>query len=160
MLNVRGEYQLEANRVRIWPLLFDPSILVLLIPGCRSLEEVEHGYYRGQIQVGIAGVGGIYNTSVQVIETNPPKYCCFSGEVSGKSGLITGEAEIDLIDLDCECKIIYQASGIITGALSKINSRYLENIAQSFINMGLAKLARIIKSNGEYRIDDCLDIKR
>lgn len=150
MLHIKGEYFLEANRDNIWPLLFDPSILVSLIPGCRSLEEVERGFFRGQIQIGIAAIGGKYETSVRVVETKPPEYCLFSGEVSGKSGLITGEAKLNLIDVDPKCQIIYQANGIISGALSKFDSRYFENIAQTFINHGLSKLERMSSSSGDY----------
>ena len=146
MLEIQGECELEANREKIWPLLFDPETLITLIPGCLTLEEVEQGYYRGQIHIGIAGIGGTYDTSVRVVETNPPEYCLFSGEVIGKSGLITGKAEINLIELNSTCRIKYQVSGIITGALSKFNSRYVENIAQSFIKLGLSRLDQKIVS--------------
>jgi carbon monoxide dehydrogenase subunit G len=149
MLQIHGECELEANRKDIWPLILDPDKLAILIPGCRSLEEQEQGYYRGRIQIGIAGLAGTYETFVRVVESIPPKYCRFSGEVYGKSGLITGDAELNLMNRGSSCRIKYNASGIVTGALSKINPQYINGIAQSFINLGISRLDRQFVSQGD-----------
>jgi hypothetical protein len=141
MVEIVGSHRLEAPIDEVWPRIFDPTSLVSLIPGCQQLEQVSPDEYRGRIQVGIAAVSGTYETYVRVVERDPPHRCRFEGEVSGATGSIKGEASFTLEEVEERNSVIeYQAKGMITGALAKLNPRFVEGIAQTLIRLGLAKL--------------------
>jgi carbon monoxide dehydrogenase subunit G len=141
MLKIAGSYQLEAPIEAVWPRIFDPQSLMNLIPGCQQIEQITPDEYRGHIRVGIAAVSGAYQTYVKVIQRDPPHHCRFAGEVSGPTGIITGEAAFTLQEVTAHAsRIEYQAQAMITGALAQLNSRFVEGIARTLINHGLANL--------------------
>lgn len=144
MIRLTGSYKFGVSREIVWPHIFDPKFLVDIIPGCESLDYTGEGEYTGKMRLGLAGISGIYNTRILIVESDPPRYCRYDGEVNGKSGLISGEAKIYLSEDEDRCLIDYQANGIITGALSHFNLRFIEGIAQTLIKHGLAKMDRKI----------------
>jgi carbon monoxide dehydrogenase subunit G len=141
MINISGSYKFETARDEIWPLLFDVDTLMDLIPGCYSLEKIGEDEFQGQIRVGLAGMSGNYDTIIRVVDSVPPRHCRLSGKVSGKTGVIKGNANINLREAEKACLFLYQAEGIITGALATFNPRYIEGIVQTLLKMGISKLA-------------------
>ncbi len=142
MVEIVGSYMLEASVDEVWPHIFDPASLMSLIPGCQQLEQVSPDEYRGQIQVAIAAVSGTYDTYVRVVERDSPRHCRFEGEVSGSTGRVRGSASFTLKEVEEQKNslIEYQAKGMITGALARLNPRYVEGIARTLINLGLTNL--------------------
>jgi carbon monoxide dehydrogenase subunit G len=141
MVKIAGSYQFQASVDKAWPHIFDPQSLMGLIPGCQQLEQVSPNEYHGQIQVGVAGVSGTYASVVRVVEVDPLRHCRFQGEISGGAGGIQGEASFRLkeVSRDQSC-IEYEAQGIITGALATLSPRFVEGVARTLINRGLANL--------------------
>lgn len=148
MIKIAGSYELEASVEKVWPHIFDPQSLMNLIPGCQQLEQVGPDEYRGQIQVAIAAVSGIYQTYVRVVERDPPHRCCFEGEVNGATGIIKGEASFTLKEVEEKNKtsLEYEAKGMITGAMARLNPRYAEGVARTLIKQGLANLNKQLQS--------------
>lgn len=142
MINISGSYKFETARDVIWSVLFDVDTLMDLIPGCYSLEKIGEDEFLGQIRIGLAGISGNYDTRIRVVDSIPPQHCRLSGKVSGKSGVIKGNADLSLQEEDKACLFIYQADGIITGALATFNPRYIEGIVQTLLKMGISRLAR------------------
>ena len=147
MVEIVGSYELEASIDEVWPRIFDPTSLMSLIPGCQQLEQVGPDEYRGQIQVGVAAVSGIYESYVRVVEREPPHKCRFEGEVSGATGTIKGDASFTLKEVNEHNSLIeYQAKGMITGALAKLSPRFVEGVSQALIRLGLANLNRGLRA--------------
>ena len=147
MVEIVGSYELEASIDQVWPRTFDPTSLMSLIPGCQQLEQVGPDEYRGQIQVGVAAVSGIYESYVRVVEREPPHKCRFEGEVSGATGTIKGDASFTLKEVNEHNSLIeYQAKGMITGALAKLSPRFVEGVSQTLIKLGLATLNRGLRA--------------
>jgi carbon monoxide dehydrogenase subunit G len=147
MVKIVGSYQLEAPIDKVWPRIFDPQSLMSMIPGCQQLEQVGPDEYRGQIQVGVAAVSGTYDTYVRLLRRDPPHQCCFAGEVSGSTGTIKGEVSFTLKEVEQSNSCIeYEAEGMITGALAKLSPRFVEGVAQTLINLGLANLNKQLRT--------------
>jgi len=146
MIKISGSCELEAAREKVWPRIFDPISLMEMIPGCQRLERVGVDEYRGQIQIGVAGVSGTYDTYVTVVEQIPPGYCRFEGEVSGATGTIKGQASFQLKEVERNSQVTYEAQTIITGALAKLSPRFIEGTVQMLIKLGMARLNRQLKA--------------
>jgi carbon monoxide dehydrogenase subunit G len=158
MIEIVGGHTLEAPIDEVWPLIFDPTSLMSLIPGCQKLEQVSPDEYRGQIQVGIAAVSGTYDTYVRVVERDPPHSCRFEGEISGVTGSIRGEAAFNLKEVDEGGSLIeYQAKGMITGALAKLSPRFVEGVAQTLIKLGLANLNKQFQAQSVAETAHCVE---
>ena len=146
MINISGNYLLESPRQRVWPLLFEPEWLMEMIPGCKELVQVAPNEYRGQIRVGIAAVSGVYDTCVLIKEIDPTYSCCFEGEVIGPTGTIKGEAIFRLDNSGQSCKLNYVANMLITGALAKLNPRFIEGTVQTLLQIGFRKMNQRLRS--------------
>lgn len=139
-MKIIGTYTLKGPRERIWPLIYDPASLISLIPGCEKIEQVSPNQYRGQVQVRVPAVSGTYQTYIQIIELDEPRYCCFEGNINGPAGSIEGTASFELVGADQQTIIEYKGHAVITGPLAKLNPRFVEGLAQTLINQGLEKL--------------------
>ena len=146
MIKITGSHELEATREKVWPRIFDPISLMGLIPGCQLLERIGVDQYSGQIQIGLAGVSGLYDMSVRVVDQAPPAYCRFEGEVSGSAGRINGQALFQLKEVKENSQINYEAQAMITGALAKLSPRFIEGTIQALIKLGMASLNRQLRA--------------
>jgi len=139
-MKVAGSYILDGTRECIWPLIYDPASLIAFIPGCEQLEQVSPDEYRGQVRIRLPAVGGAYTTYVKLIERDEPNYCCFAGEVNGSAGSVSGTASFRLKAMDARTLLEYEGQALISGPLARLDSRFVEGIAQTLIKQGLAKL--------------------
>ncbi len=139
-LEIADEYTFDAPREAIWPSIFDPRELVRVVPGCESLEQTGDDEYRGVLRLGIAAVGGTYQTVVRVLETTPPSFCRMQGDISGAPGALVGEAQFRLEEVDGKTRLTYEGQATITGALGRMSPRLIEGVARSLIKQGLARL--------------------
>jgi carbon monoxide dehydrogenase subunit G len=144
LIRITGSYLFEISRENVWQHFLDPDFLLEIIPGCESLEYNDEGVYHGNIRIGVPGLSGNYLTRICTVEADPPRFCRYEGEVRRNNGCITGNAEIFLSEESDKCQIDYRAKGIITGALSKINSRFIAGIAHALIRHGISNFERKI----------------
>lgn len=149
MMHISGTYTILAPPEKVWLNIFDIGLLLSLLPGCKKLEQVNPGEYRGVFQIGLASLSGTYNTIVKLKDVEPQRYCYLEGEVSGANGSICGGANITLQEEKGNSLITYQADGTISGALAKLPPRYIEGAAQSVIKLGFAALNKKIQSSME-----------
>lgn len=145
-LHIADSYTFDAPRDAIWPSIFDPRELVRVVPGCEALEQTGDDQYQGVLRLGIAAVGGTYQTVVRVLETAPPRFCRMQGEVSGAPGILAGEAQFELEEIDGQTRLTYDGQATITGALGQMSPRLVEGVARSLIKQGLARLEAMVQA--------------
>ena len=149
MIRISGNYTFEASREEVWPRIFDPGSMLSLIPGCEKMELIGEDEYFGQIHLGVASISGTYETYVRVIESDPPRYCCMKVQIEGTSGVIQGQAVFSLEAMDQSSVLHYEADAMITGALSKLNPRFIEGTVHALIQLGLARLNKQLRAKTE-----------
>ena len=140
MIKITGQAFLESTREQVWPRIFNPRSLMSLIPGCEDLEQLAPDEYKGKIRIGVASISGSYDVVVKVVEVNPPHRCSFTGEVTGPTGTVKGGATFTLQEVNTKSLIEYEANALITGALAKVNPRFVEEIVKNLIKSGMARL--------------------
>jgi carbon monoxide dehydrogenase subunit G len=155
MIRVDGTYSLNAPRELVWPHIFDPNSLMKLIPGCQGLHQISPNEYQGAIRVGFASISGEYDTYVRILDQTPPGYCTFEGEVDGPTGIAKGDATFTLEEVEQKTIINYQANALISGALAKLNPRFVEGAIKTLILLGLSALNKQLStlSSGSIGID-------
>jgi carbon monoxide dehydrogenase subunit G len=139
-VKIAGSRTLDAPREAVFAAICDPTVLLGVIPGCREIERIGETEYRGQINLRLPGVVGIYRTVIHLVEADPPSYGRLEGEVVGSLGSITGQASFRLADVDGRTTVEYDGSAVIGGPLARFDSRFVEGLAGSLIGQGLDKL--------------------
>ena len=140
-MNLRGSYTIDAPRAAVFAAICDPDVLLGVIPGCRAIEHVGTDEYRGQITLRLPGVVGTYATRVRLVDADPPRSGELEGEVEGALGTIKGRATFRLAESGAGTRIDYQGEAVIGGPLARLDSRFVEGLAETLIGQGLRSLA-------------------
>jgi len=150
-MNVRGSRTLDAPRAVVFAAICDPTTLLGVIPGCREIERVDDVEYRGRISLRLPGLAGTYRMVVRLVETDPPAFGRLDGEVVGALGSIKGSASFRLAEDVGGTRVEYEGHAAIGGPLARLDSRFVEGLAGSLINQGLANLD--VRLQGEPKAD-------
>jgi uncharacterized protein len=144
-MKITGQTTLDASAKDIWPLIFDPTTLLQLLPGCEQVEQVAPDEYRGRMNLRIPAIAGTYDTWVKVLQYEAPKTCLMKGEARGPAGSVNGQASFSLEPEGDQTRIAYQGDAQIAGPLAGMNPRFAEGVAQTLIKQGLAKLPELAR---------------
>jgi hypothetical protein len=141
-MKISGSHALRSSRVQVWPLISDPASLARLIPGCERLEETAPGEFRGQVQIPVAAVAGVYETFVRLENIEEPFVTRFIGEMTGPAGALSGTATFRLVEDGPPggCLLSYEGDALITGPLGRMDGRFTEGVARAMIGQGLHSL--------------------
>lgn len=131
---------MAAAREEIWPLIFDPSTLMQLLPGCDEVQQVAEGEYTARLSLRVPALAGEYAAHVWVEQADPGRFCRLSGEADGPAGSLRGSAQFTLAAEGPDTRIHYQGDAVISGPLAGMNARFAEGVAKTLVNQGLAKL--------------------
>jgi carbon monoxide dehydrogenase subunit G len=145
-VNVRGHATVDAPRAVVFAAICDPRTLLEIIPGCREISQVSEDEYRGRIAMRLPAIVGTYDTVVRLVETDPPAFGAFDGRVDGRAGGITGRASFRLAETDVGTTIDYEGTGVVSGPLARLDSRFVESLARGLIDEGIARLGRRLQA--------------
>jgi hypothetical protein len=141
-MNVSGRSTVDAPREAVFAAICDPGALLEVIPGCQEIHQVSADEYRGRIVLRLPAIVGTYDTLVRLVEADPPAYGALEGRVEGRVGTIEGRAAFRLADDGGRTVIEYEGTGVVSGPLARLDSHFIEGLARSLIDEGLARLGR------------------
>ena len=147
-MKIAGTYNLNIPREHLWKLIFDPAVLLGLIPGCEQIEQVGNDMYRGRIMLRLPAVSGSFDTSLQIVESEPPSFCRFAGEASGGSGSIKGQGVFRLRDEGDWTVVEYECEAQVGRPLASLNPRFMEGVVQVLIRQAMERLKTHPRAGG------------
>jgi hypothetical protein len=139
-VKIAGRHTFDSPRGLVWPHISDPAALAHLIPGCQQLQQAGPNEYRGQVQIPVPAVAGVYDTVVRLAEDAEPFVTRFDGEMAGPAGALRGKASFRLDESADGCTLAYEGDAIITGPLGRMDGRFTEGVARAMIAQGLGNL--------------------
>jgi carbon monoxide dehydrogenase subunit G len=149
-MKLSGTYTFAAPRQRVWEFLIDPERLAKCIPGCDKLEKVGENEYTGEINVGIAGVKGLYKGRVKLEDLQPPKHYRIVVDGKGKQGFIKGTGTLDLEEADGKTILTYQGEAQIGGPLASVGQRMIDGAAKTMLTQFFTAMeAEVTAAPGE-----------
>ena len=138
-----GEAAVAAEPQRIWDMLFDPSTLAAVIPGCHGVEKISDTHFRAEVTIGVGPVKGRYRAEVKLSDPDPPQAVTLAGSAEGALGFANGEGRITLRPLPNGATAIhYTYEAGIGGKVASIGGRLLDGAARVVIGQFFASLAR------------------
>ncbi len=139
-MRVTGHRTLAAPRDDVFEAIHDPTVLLACIPGCESVERVSPAEYRAQFAIRLPSIAGSYELSVRVVDEIRPASCRLDGRVGGRPGAVTGQATLELTDVEGGSQLGYTVDARIDGPLAWIDSSLVERLAHGILEQGLARL--------------------
>ena len=148
-MRISGKANVKANCEAIWALIFNPSALLQLVPGCDQVEQVAPDEYRARLTMRVPALAGKYEILIKIVESQAPRFCKLAGKARGNTGGVEGTGSFTLLAQGKQTRIDYEAEVQISGPLAGINPRFAEGVAQTLIRQGLAKLAELARSSAD-----------
>jgi carbon monoxide dehydrogenase subunit G len=145
-MNVSGSHTLTARRDAVFAAICDPEALLEVIPGCQEIHQVGDAEYEGRLSIRLPAIVGRYATTVRLAAAEPPAFGRLEGRVDGAAGSISGSATFRLTEEGEKTVVVYEGRGTVDGPLARLDSRFVEGIARSLINEGLARLDRRLQA--------------
>ena len=145
-MNISGHATLDAPRDAVFAAICDPRALLDIIPGCQEIHLVSADEYRGRVAMRLPAIVGSYDTYVKLVQADPPHSGAIEGRVEGRVGTVVGRGSFHLSE-DADGTVIdYEGTGVISGPLARLDSRFVEGVARSLLNEGLARLGKRLQA--------------
>jgi carbon monoxide dehydrogenase subunit G len=148
-MRISGKAKVNAPCKEIWALIFNPGELLQIIPGCDQVEQVAPDQYRAILTLRVPALVGIYEIHLNVMESIESQFCRLTGDARGPGGVVQGTGTFSLLPQVRKTLIEYDSEIQISGSLAGMHPRFIEGVAQTLIQQGLAKLAKLACSHQE-----------
>jgi carbon monoxide dehydrogenase subunit G len=148
-MRLSGKAKVNATCDEIWALIFNPSELLQIIPGCDQVEQVAPDQYHAILTLRVPALAGSYEILLNVVENKESQFCRLAGNARGPGGVIQGTATFSLLPQARKTMIDYESDIQISGPLAGMHPRFIEGVAQSLIKQGLVKLGELAHSYQE-----------
>ncbi|MEW5939658.1 MAG: carbon monoxide dehydrogenase subunit G [Chloroflexota bacterium] len=145
-MKLNGEYTFDGPREEVWKMFRDPDLLILALPGTKSLKQISENEYEGELQVRIGPITGSFGGKLTVSNERPLESVTLTVEGAGKIGFVKGAGDVILIN-QSEARTLVRYSGEIQigGRVASVGQRLFDTVSKSMIEQGLNKLNGILK---------------
>ena len=144
-MKISGSTCVNATCEAIWELIFNPSALLQLVPGCDQVEQVAPDKYRANLTLHVPALTGNYEILINIVESKAPIFCRLAGNAHGSTGGVQGIGSFTLLSQGQQTRIDYDSEIQISGPLAGMHPRFIEGVGQTLIRQGLVKLAELAR---------------
>jgi uncharacterized protein len=144
-MNISGSYTLRAPREQVWDALLDPNTIRQAVPGCESLEQTGDNQYAMRLNVGVAGVKGVYNGDLRVLDAQKPETYRVVIDGTGARGILHGGGVVRLEASDASTTIVhYTGQAQLGGALASLGMQVASGAANMLIKQYFVRLTNLL----------------
>jgi len=130
-MKVSGSSVLHAGRDRVWQAINDPGVLAGVIPGCDQLLELDDGYFRMTVTLGVASIKGSYSGEVRLFDKVEPSSLTMRATGAGGPGTIDTTVAVTLEEAaDGTTRVDYDADATVGGMVGGVGQRVLASVAK------------------------------
>jgi carbon monoxide dehydrogenase subunit G len=111
------------------------------------MDKVSDSEYKGEMQVRIGPVGGVFSGRVLVSNEVPPESYTLTVEGKGAPGFGRGTGDVQLVDQgDGTTLMKYEGEMQVGGKLAGVGQRMIETVSKSMIRQGLESLNQALQA--------------
>jgi hypothetical protein len=148
-VDIKGEYQIAADRQTVWAALNDPEMLQKCIQGCESLERTGDNRFEGKVAAAIGPVRAKFNIVLTLENVVPPDSYTLAGESkAGSVGFGRGSADVALREQDGGTFLTYSAEFKVGGKLAQVGSRLVLGATRKTADDFFGSLSRELEAKG------------
>ena len=146
-MQINGEYTVSAAPAKVWEYLTHPEHLQQCIPGCEGLKSIGDDAYEAVLNVGVAGIKGVYTGIVKMENKQPLSAFRLVVEGASKIGFINGFCDLKLIEKEKnQTGVILDGKLNVGGKLARVGQRIIIGAAKMTIGKFFKGLENLAKS--------------
>jgi carbon monoxide dehydrogenase subunit G len=146
-MEMTGERQIAAKRLKVWEALNDPDVLKACIPGCDEIEQQSPTAMTARATVKIGPISAKFSGQLTLSDLDPPNGYKIVGEgKGGAAGFAKGGAEVRLADRDSGTHLTYVVNAQVGGKMAQIGARLIDATAKSIAEQFFAKFVHQLEA--------------
>lgn len=144
-MDISGSYTLSAPREQVWDALLDPNIVRQAVPGSESVEQTGDNQYAIRLNVGVAGLKGIYDNTLRVLDAQKPETYRVVVDGTGVRGILHGDGVVRLEARDANTTVVhYMGQAQLGGAIAGLGMQVASGAANMLIKQYFTRLADLL----------------
>ena len=144
-MEMRGEYQIAADREAVWAALNDPSVLQACLEGCESFNKLSDTDFKAKMTTKVGPVRTKFSCAIQLSDLDPPNsYTLFGQGDGGASGYAKGSVKVALTENEGTTVLSYAVDASLRGKIGQMGARVVDNVARSMADKFFGKLSAIV----------------
>ena len=144
---IDGQFDVAAPPEQVLAHLFDARLMASCLPGCESLEALDHDRYRAVIGVALAGVKARFDLVVEITGRDADGIRAETrGEEGGNASTLSATSEVRLSPVPEGTRVAYRSDVAVTGRLGRfalgMMKKQAQNLGDAFAANLQARLAQ------------------
>jgi|TARA_B100001094_G_C17963589_1_gene686689 uncharacterized protein len=156
-MKLKGSYQINLEKQKVWDALNDPEILKQAIPGCEEFIRNSDTEFTAKATNKIGPFNATFNGDIELKDLNPPSSYKISGSGNSPVGFASGEASVKLEDHDDGTKLAYEVEANVGGKIAQVGSRLIDMTAKKMADIFFGKFSKLISNNESVQKKDLDD---
>jgi len=145
-MRVNGTKHFPSGPNRTFELLTNPDVIVRAMPGLKSLKQTAPQSYEAVIEVGVAGIKGSYEGTLQMTDVSVPSGYTLVVKGEGTMGFMESDVVVRLSGSDeTGTDVTFDGDAKVGGTVAGVGQRVLGGVAKLMMNQffnGIAKEAK------------------
>lgn len=146
MVDIEGNYDIEAPTELVWEMVQDPEVLARVMPGCEKLELTGENQYKGKLRIQIGPVDGVFQGTMELSDIRPSEGFHLKVNGRGPSGMIRGEGTLNLEPTETGTRLAYSGTSKVSGRIATVGQRLMTSSARAVTKQCLQNLDRQVQA--------------
>ena len=145
-MKLRGSYQINLEKQKVWEALNDPEVLQKTIPGCKEFKKNSETKFTATATNKIGPFNASFTGDIELIDLDPPNSYKITGSGNSPVGFATGEASVSLEDFEEGTKLIYTVEANVGGKIAQVGSRLIDMTAKKMADIFFGKFSELVST--------------
>ena len=145
-MKLKGSYQINSEKQKVWEALNDPEILRKSIPGCEDFKKDSETEFTATATNKIGPFNASFTGNIELKDINAPHSYVIEGSGNSPVGFASGEAKVKLENSEGGTKLIYEVEANVGGKIAQVGSRLIDMTAKKMADVFFGNFSNLISS--------------
>ncbi|WP_067930680.1 SRPBCC family protein [Alicyclobacillus kakegawensis] len=145
-MKIAGSKAFPTDPLRTYELLVDPEVISRAMPGVKSLEKKSDSLYEATMEVGVAGIKGSYQGTLELLDVEPGDRYRLVVHGEGPMGFMDADVVVSMAATETGgSEVVYEGEAKVGGTVAGVGQRVLAGVAKFLIGQffnGVVKEAK------------------
>lgn len=149
-MRLEGSKAFPTAQQATYELITNPDAISRAMPGLKELRAVSEGSYEARMEVGVAGIKGVYDGSLEMADIVPGASYRLLVKGEGAMGFMDADVSISLAAMeDGKTNVSYAGEAKVGGTVAGVGQRMLSGVAKLIINQFFNALVKEAKTSAK-----------
>ncbi|MEM7193848.1 MAG: carbon monoxide dehydrogenase subunit G [Pseudomonadota bacterium] len=136
-----GQFDLPADRSRVWQAVTDPDVLSACINHCERVDRLSDEDYEAVFSFRIGPVRKSLTAKLRIADIDAPAHYQLTTVLeAGRVGAVSGCADVSLENTSAGCRLGYSATAELSGWFSRLNQTFLQGAVDRYMSRFFKRL--------------------